>query len=460
MIRVLLYLIALGAIMVGVAWIAAQPGDVTIVWQGWRLDTSVGVLAAAVAIIAILAAVLVRFWTALVTAPRRLRRWRRDRRQRAGYAALSAGLIAVAAGDPAGARREAKRADRLLGAPPLTLLLTAQAAQLSGDEDTAHRHFTAMLERPQTEFLGLRGLLSRALRDGEAGRALELARRARALRPNTPWVLTTLLHLQSRQGDWPGAADTLAQIASAKALPAAELRRHNATVELELSRAAVANGRVSDALRHAKRAYRADPDHPAVASWLAERYASAGRRARAAKLVEQAWTRWPHPDLLAVYRQAKAPATPLDWVGEVQRLAHLAPKHPDSHRARGEAALEAGLWGEARKHFTAAVATSGDTPPASFCRKLAMVEERDRGDAAAAQRWLTLAAEGHPDATWICEACGAAHAAWRPVCGRCGSFDRLAWRIPDRAIPTLPPPMTPSQAAVPDRSMGRAPGPP
>ena len=209
MIRVLLYLVLLGAVMVGVAWVAAQPGSVTIVWEGWRVDTSLGVLAAAVALAAIAAILLVRFWTALVTAPRRLARWRHQHRQRDGYAALSAGLIAVAAGDPAGARREAKRADRLLGAPPLTLLLTAQAAQLAGDEETAQRHFTAMLADAQTEFLGLRGLMARALRDRNFGRALELAKRARGLRPQAPWVLTTLLDLQTRQSDWAGAADTL-----------------------------------------------------------------------------------------------------------------------------------------------------------------------------------------------------------------------------------------------------------
>ncbi len=451
MIRVLLYLVALGGIMVGVAWVAAQPGDVTIVWEDWRLDTSLGVLAAAVAAIAVVAALLFRFWGAVVGAPRRWRRWRRERRQRAGYAALSAGLIAVAAGDPAGARREAKRADRLLGAPPLTLLLTAQAAQLSGDEETAHRHFTAMLAKPQTEFLGLRGLLSRALRDRDFGRALELAKRARALRPNTPWVLTTLLDLQTRRGDWAGAAETLAQMASAKMIAAADLKRHDASVHLELSRAAAAEGRAADALRHAKRAYRADSDHPAVAPWLALRYVGAGRLRRAAKLIEHAWMRRPHPDLLAAYRKARAPATSVAWAGTVQQLAALAPTHPESHRALGDAALEAGLWGEARKHFTAAIAASGSAPPAIFCRKLATVEEHDTGDVAAAQRWLTLAAEGHPDATWICDACGAAHAAWRPVCGRCASFDRMTWRIPDRAVPILTT-ASPSPAAVTDRS--------
>lgn len=451
MIRLLVYLILVGGIMVAVASVAAQPGNVTIVWQDWRLDTSLGMLAAAVAAVAAGTALLFRFWGALIGAPRRLRRWRREHRERAGYAALSAGLIAVAAGDPAGARREAKRADRLLGAPPLTLLLTAQAAQLNGDDATAQRHFTAMLERPQTEFLGLRGLMARALRDRDFGRALELARRARALRPNTPWVLTTLLDLQTRRGDWPGAAETLAQMAAAKAIAAADFHHHEATVHLELSRAAAADGRVGDALRHAKRAYRADPDHPAVAPWLAGRYVAAGRRRRAAKLVEHGWMRRPHPDLLAAYREARTPATPLAWAGEVQKLADLAPTHPESHRALGDAALDAGLWGEARKHFTAAIAGCRDAPPAAFCRKLATVEERDTGEVAATQHWLTLAAEGHPDATWVCEACGAAHASWRPVCGRCGSFDRLAWRVPDRAVPTLAT-GAPPRPAVTDQS--------
>jgi HemY protein len=452
MIRVLLYLALLGAVMVGVAWIATQPGSVTIVWQDWRVDTTVGVLAATVVIAAVVAALLFRFWTMLVTAPRRLSRWRRERRQRAGHAALSAGLIAVAAGDPAGARREAKRADRLLDSPPLTLLLTAQAAQLTGDEETAQRHFTAMLERPQTEFLGLRGLMARALRDRNFARALDLAKRARGLRPQAPWVLTTLLDLQTRQGDWAGAADTLSHMAKAKIIAAAELRRHEATVQLELSRAAAGDGRTGESLRHAKRAHRADPDHIAVVPWLAERYIASGRPRRAVKLIEHAWTRQPHPDLLAAYRKARGSATTLAWANEVQRLAALAPAHPESHRALGEAALEAGLWGEARKHFTAAIAASGQAPPAVFCRKLAIVEEHDKGDTAAAQRWLTLAAEGHPDATWICESCGAAHAAWRPVCGRCGSFDRLAWRLPDRAVPLVAAATSARRPAVTDRA--------
>jgi HemY protein len=447
MIRTLVYLLALGCMMAGVAWVAARPGEVMIVWEGWRIDANPGVFAAALGVLLIAAAVLTRVWTALITAPRRFARWRRERRARAGYAALSAGLVAVAAGDPAGARREAKRADRLLDGPPLTLLLTAQAAQLAGDEATAHHYFTAMLERPETEFLGLRGLLARAMRDRDLSRALELAKRARGLRPKTPWVLTTLIDLQTRQGDWEGAADTLVQASAAKALPPADLQRHQSAAYLELSRRAAARGADDDALRYAKNAHRADADNAAATAWYADRLVAAGRKRRAAKLIEHEWTRRPHPDFLGAYRQARSPATALAWASEVQRLAALAPAHPDSHRALGDAALEAGLWGEARKHYTAAIAAAGATPPAALCRKMADVEDGDGGDPAAARRWLTLAAEGHPDASWLCDVCGTAHATWQPVCRRCAAFDRLQWRIPDRLTLALAKPSEPAAIA-------------
>ena len=46
-----------------------------------------------------------------------------------------------------------------------------------------------------TRFLGLRGLLTQALREDEQGRALELVREAHDMRPRTPWVLPSLFDL-------------------------------------------------------------------------------------------------------------------------------------------------------------------------------------------------------------------------------------------------------------------------
>src|SRR3546814_18514174 len=63
------------------------------------------------------------------------------------------------------------------------------------------RYFTEMLERPETAFLGLRGLLVQAQREGDIPRAIELAERANRQRPGTRWVLETLFDLQTRRSE-------------------------------------------------------------------------------------------------------------------------------------------------------------------------------------------------------------------------------------------------------------------
>src|SRR3546814_2760390 len=68
------------------------------------------------------------------------------------------------------------------------MLLSAQAAQLNGDETAARRYFEAMLEKDDTAFLGIRGLLTQALKAGDDAEALRLARRAHRLRPDAAWA--------------------------------------------------------------------------------------------------------------------------------------------------------------------------------------------------------------------------------------------------------------------------------
>src|SRR6266404_5267827 len=175
----------------------------------------------------------------MVGSPLVFLRRRRERRRRSGYRALTQGMVAVAAGDPHEAQRYARKADALLAEPPLTLLLSAQAAQLEGDETAAKKFFTAMLDRPETEFLGLRGLLNQALRVGDRGTALRLTQRAMTLRPNTPWVVESLFDLEAREGRWETAQKTLAQAVKRRIVPRDRARHHRGVILYELSLAAL-----------------------------------------------------------------------------------------------------------------------------------------------------------------------------------------------------------------------------
>ena len=62
MIRVVLFLIVVGALALGVAWLADRPGDVVVTWQGLRIETSLMVLGGAVLVAMVVIALV---WSAV-----------------------------------------------------------------------------------------------------------------------------------------------------------------------------------------------------------------------------------------------------------------------------------------------------------------------------------------------------------------------------------------------------------
>src|SRR3954465_4538527 len=134
------------AAMLAAVWLAERPGNVTVEWRGWRVDTSAGVLVLSVGVLILLGIALWLLYRWIVGAPSALLEGWGESRRRRGYRELTQGLAAVAAGDGVEAQRHARRAEQLLSEPPLTLLLSAQAAQLNGDRAAATRAVDAMLK--------------------------------------------------------------------------------------------------------------------------------------------------------------------------------------------------------------------------------------------------------------------------------------------------------------------------
>jgi HemY protein len=432
--RALPGLIVVACLVAGAVFLADRPGSVEVVWQGWRVDTSVPVLVLGVAAIAVMAAALFHILRKIIGGPAAFMRARRERRRREGYRALTQGMVAVAAGDAEEAQKLARKADVLLAEPPLTLLLSAQAAQLDGDEHAARKYFTAMLERAETEFLGLRGLIMQTLRGGDEMGALKLVERAKALRPRTPWVLSSLFELQARAGKWLEAEMTLAEAAKRKALPTSETRHHRAVLLHEMSRTAEAQGDASAALQHAATAHAHDPGFGPAAVRYATMLRLNGRKRAAAKAIEAAWRAAPHPSLAEAYGALFAEEPPLARVKHFERLAAVNPSHPESHIAVAGAALGARLWGEARRLLEAVGAVAHDhasSPTPRVCRLMAEIEGGQHADNGAAHAWhARAAATSNLDATYVCSACGAESTNWEALCPQCRAFNSLTWRTP------------------------------
>ena len=439
MIRTLLALCGLAVVAVAAAWLAERPGTVVIAWPGYRIDTTAAFAVVAALLLMAASAAFYRVWRWLLGGPARFGAARDADRRRRGYLALTQGLTAAAAGDGVRAGRLARRAEALLDEPRLTLLLQAQSAQLSDSEGAAAQHFAAMLAFPETELLGLRGLVARARQTGDGNAALGYARRAHRLRPATPWALSALFDLEAAAGNWEAAEEILEPSVKAGGLEPRAAKRRKALARLGRAHAAEHVGATGEALRHAAAAHALAPALVPAAAVLGRLALARGQPRKAAAAVLATWPRAPHPDLAQLYRALDAQHAPEARLARVEKLVSGNPAHKESRIAVAEAAIEARAWATARRQLEAVADVDAE---ARVCRLMATLEETEHGDGPAAQVWRDRAARAAPDAAWSCGVCAGMAQQWRAHCPACGAFDSLAWDAavaPPRALGSAAP---------------------
>jgi HemY protein len=428
MMRLVLFLIAVTAATFGLSWLADRPGSLVITWQDYLVETSVF---RAIVILAALIGLSVLCWSMLRQiwqSPAAVGHFFNRRRQKRGLEALSGGMIAIGAGDRELAMRCAVQARKSLPNEPLTHVLRAQAAQLSGDRTTARRIFEAMLGTPDTEQLGLRGLFLEAEREGMQEAARQFAERAMRLNPRLRWPVEALFDIQCKTGDWAGALETLTVA-----------RRHNHIdrTRAERRRAVLLTAQAQEAedtdpdraLRRAREAHASAHDLVPAAAISGRLLAARGNTSRAAKILQRAWKRSPHPDLAAAYAHARPGDSPRDRLARVKRLASLSPHSIESPIAVATTAIEARDWDTARRVLQPLL---DGRLTQRVCTLMARIEGEQHADKGRVREWLARAVNAPRDPAWTADGVVSDH--WAPTSPVTGALDAFQWRVPVEAL--------------------------
>jgi HemY protein len=425
MIRVLVFLLLLGLVALGIGWMADQPGDIAVRWLGYDVQTSIGVgvgLLVAVALALNVVWAILRF---IFRIPSLMSLAAKARRRTKGFAALSRGMIAAGAGDARTARKSAAEAKRHLNDEPLALLLSAQAAQLSGDRTRAEAAFGQLAERHDTRLLGLRGLHVEAQRRGDHEAAHHFAHEAHAIAP-LPWSAKAVLDHRAARGHWEHALAALESHIQAKLVDKKTGERQRAVLETAIALDKSAAG-PDEALKYAQAALKRAPDLVPALALAARLTARKGDLRKAAKIIEHAWPRCPHPDLAAVYVDLRPGDSNFDRLAKAQTLMRLAPRQPESRLALARAALGARRFDIARDAMAPLVA-EGERPTAGMCLIMAEIENAEHGDQGKVRQWMARAARATRDAVWMAD--GVASASWAPASPVNGRLDAYVWQIP------------------------------
>jgi HemY protein len=419
------FIVALAILAYGLEWLIEQPGSLTLNFAGYDY---VATIPAAVGGLLLLIAAIIVVWMvvmALIRLPSRMSSGSRERRREKGFEFLSQGLIAAGAGDAARAKKAAHVAQKLLPDEPLTQLLAAQAAQLSGDRQKAAQAFHRMTLKRETKLLGLRGLYMEAKRRNDAEAAHHFAKAAHDLAP-MPWAGSALLEHHAAQGDWQKAREALEASLSAKALDAETAQRLHAVIETAMAMEKELE-HPHDALHLAHQALKRRPGFAPAACAAARVLIAHGDAKKATKLIETVWASKPHPDLAAVYIEAAPGETNLQRLARMERLFRQAPNAVESAHAVAEAALAARDFKRARAALAPHVA-EGKEPSAHSCLLMAEIEDAEHGPSGPVREWLARASRAPRDPVWIAD--GVVSKTWLPISPVSGKLDAFEWKPP------------------------------
>lgn len=301
MIRILIFLLSVLFVVAAVSLFASFDSKITGEVFGWKFDGHPGWIIGGLFFLFFAAIYVTHLVKNLMAMPAKIKAKEREARRSRGVSALTRGLEAVAAGDASGAAHHAKTARNHLDDVALTRLLTAQAAQISGDEDAARDSFSGMLEAPETEFLGLKGLYFQAMKAGDQTAAQTYADRAFRLRPNARWAFDSVFDLGLQRGAWRETREAVAQARRNNVIAAEKADRAAAVLLAADAYAAFLSGDKESATREAKAALKLAPGFTPAALLAARLFAENQKPGKAAKAIETAFAVAAHPALIKAY---------------------------------------------------------------------------------------------------------------------------------------------------------------
>ncbi len=416
-------------------WITQQPGSIVVNWLGYELTAPVSILFLFLVIVSGLLYIIVWLGYALILTPHRIRKAQENERRKNGYKALTRGMAALAAGDALEAQRHAQKATQLMNDPPLTLLLTAQAAQISGDEQAAAKYFRLMLDNPDSAFLGYRGLLMQSLRQKNYKSALTYTREALKIRPKADWLAQTQFELETKLGEWSGANNSLKLLKHARKLPSAQLERYEGILLTESARQDLQD-QPAIAAEKAENVQKYIPHFIPALILQVKAWQRSDKKKPFAKFLERQWQVVQHPTLLQLYCNLFDQESPANQFNRLQKLAGGNLNLPsDQLLILATTAIKAQAWSDARQYLQQILHNGHKT--AKACRLMAELEEKENQNYRAAIQWLTQASEAPEEATWICQICHTSHVEWQACCSNCREFDQLVWRYPPSSSPGI-----------------------
>lgn len=442
MLSLVKFLILCGFVAIAVSWMVNQEGITVISWAGWQFEMMTNVLISAQIMFILILYLLYRGWTMIINWPSMLSHNWQARRKSKGDRALGLGMVAFAAGDHTLARKQARKAEKILGSGILPDLLSAQAAHAAGDEKAALKYFLALSKQTDTAYFGHIGLMRLQQSKGAGRESISEAKLALSIQPQSIPAMLHLLGSDLQRKDWSSALDRLIVLMARKDIHLADQEGGGGLVTGQLNRPELLAAHLclflskteDEAIIRLEQALKFAPDFIEAAVRLAK--INTDQKPRLVlKRLEKNFKAAPHLQLAKSIAQISGD-NPGQLIARLAALADKAKRPDDAKLTVAKMALDNEIWSSASAALSA-VSPEGQTNQYFLLQAKLAEKKEEFGDALsihaqtqARQSAMMNAAHAPHGSSWHCRACGLALKRWQVKCTSCPAIGQVDWCLP------------------------------
>jgi HemY protein len=377
--RGLAWVIAIFSLAVLVALIAHYgEGYVLVIAPPWRIEVSLVMGAAILAVAFLLLHFLLRLIGGVMDLPKQVQAFRSRKQTEKGRAAMAEALLAYLEGRYGHAEKAAGRAIELGEAPLQNALIAAAAAHRVRNPDRRDEWLkrAESLEggNPTARLMSAAELL---LDDGRHAEALQLLDRLHAAGPRHIATLRLTLRAQQQGGRWDESLRVLRQLEKRNAIPESQAALYKLKAHQELMRQ-----RAHDATTLAgywDQVPASEQRDPRIAAAAARYFIQLGDSGGVRRVIEHALEAGWSAELAGYYGDCVgADALPRLERAEAWLKAH--PREPELLRALGKLCMAERLWGKAQSYLDASLSLQPSR--ATYLELAKLLEQIGRNDEA------------------------------------------------------------------------------
>ena len=426
MIKLLLGFLLILALSISAAWFAERPGLIQIYWLNHKIETSINVIVTSFLILFLIFFIIFRLWSLIYKKSFLIKFKYKERKLNKGVRELTKGMVALAIGDSDNAQKFSQKAINIPeNLKPLSVFLSAHSLQLQGNKNEAKDYFKSMLDYPEMEFLGLRGLI--ILGGLKNSSPLMLAKRAYSVKPNSPWVISAVYELESKEGNWRGAEKVIKNTLKFSKNESKKYNKKLAIALFEQGKIYEQEGH-SDKLQKLLESFKIDPSFIPNSIYLVKNLINRKQRRKAVRIVEKTWTLAPHPILMELIENIYVKESQTQINKKLIELALKAPiDHPESLYTLAKVKFSERNIDESKKYLLKILKIYLDYRAVEMMIEISKINKENKRISEWSEK---LSSAVKP--SWVCQICSEIQEAWTPYCNKCNSFDSIEWKYSEK----------------------------